>query len=172
MSSEQPHQGKKLSPDIHKNHWGAQTHIDEEINNRLVDLENAVLLLGKEVQNLKLRIHLKCDCNITTFCVTPQKFSQSEHTWKNVRWHLQGHMADDLTLDVKKLQTRTIDKWHASLRLLPDTDILQGITGGLNSLSPLKWIKGIRGGLIKILTMLCCFTIIFSLVLRCTQKAL
>ena len=71
MSSEQPHQGKKLSPDIYKNHWGAQTHIDEEINNRLVDLENAVLLLGKEVQNLKLQIHLKCDCNITTFCVTP-----------------------------------------------------------------------------------------------------
>ena len=75
MSSEQPHQGKKLSPDIHKNHWGAQTHIDEEINNRLVDLENAVLLLGKEVQNLKLQIHLKSDWNITTFCVTPQEYN-------------------------------------------------------------------------------------------------
>ena len=37
----------------------AQTCIDEEINNRLVDLENAVLLLG--VQKLKLQIHLKCD---------------------------------------------------------------------------------------------------------------
>ena len=44
---------KKLSPDIYKNHWGVQTHIEEEINNRLVDLESAVLLLGKEVQNLK-----------------------------------------------------------------------------------------------------------------------
>ena len=75
MSSKQPHQGKKeLSPDIYKNlrvYWGAQTHIDEEINNRLVDLENAVLLLGEEAQNLKLQIHLKCDWNITTFCVTP-----------------------------------------------------------------------------------------------------
>ena len=81
-------------------------------------------------------------------------------------------MADDLTLDVKKLQTRTIDKSHASLRLLPDTDTLQGITGGLNSLSPVQWIQDIRGGLIETLAMLCCFTIIFSLVLRCTQKAL
>ena len=36
--------------------WGAQSHIDEEINNRLVVLENAVLLLG-EVQNLKSQIH-------------------------------------------------------------------------------------------------------------------
>ena len=37
--------------------WEAQSHIDEEINNRLVDLENAVLLLGEEVQNLKSQIH-------------------------------------------------------------------------------------------------------------------
>ena len=50
--------------------WGTKIHIDEEINIWLVDLENAVLLLG-EVQNLKFQIHLKCDWNITTFCVTP-----------------------------------------------------------------------------------------------------
>ena len=54
--------------------WGAQTHIDEEINSRLVDVERnlhpAVLLLGEEVQNLNLQMHLKCDWNITTLCVT------------------------------------------------------------------------------------------------------
>ena len=55
--------------------WGAKTHIDEEINNRLVDSENAVLLVGEEVQNLKLQIHLKSDWNITTFCVTPQVYN-------------------------------------------------------------------------------------------------
>ena len=54
--------------------WGAKTHIDEEINNRLVDSENAVLLVG-EVQNLKLQIHLKRDWNITPFCVTPQEYN-------------------------------------------------------------------------------------------------
>ena len=103
---------KGLSPDIHKNlsvYWGAQTHIDE-INNRLVDLENAMLLLGEEIQNLKLQIHLKSDWNITTFCVTPQKYNQSKHIWENVRRHLQGHMADNLTLAIKKLQTRIIGK--------------------------------------------------------------
>ena len=36
--------------------WGAKSHVDKEINNRLVDLGNAVLLL-EEVQNLKLQIH-------------------------------------------------------------------------------------------------------------------
>ena len=51
--------------------WGAQIHVDEDINIRLVDLENAVLLLGEEVQNLKFQIYLKCDLHITTFCVIP-----------------------------------------------------------------------------------------------------
>ena len=34
--------------------WGSQTHIDQEINEQLVDLENTVLLPGDEVQNFKL----------------------------------------------------------------------------------------------------------------------
>ena len=38
--------------------WGKQTHIDQEINEQLVDLEDAVLLPGDEVQSFKLRIHL------------------------------------------------------------------------------------------------------------------
>ena len=79
-------------------------------------------------------------------------------------------MADNLTLDIK--QAKIIGMQHASLRLLPGTDTLQGIAEGLNSLSPLQWIQDIRGGLIETLAMLCCFTITFSSVLRCTQKAL
>ena len=150
--------------------WGAQTHIDEEINNRLVDVERnlhiAVLLLGAEVQNLKLQMHLKCDENITTFCVTAQEYNQSEQTWENIRRHLQGYMTDNLTLDIK--QAKTIGMQHASLRLLPGTDTLQGIAEGLKSLSPLEWTKGIRGGLVKTLHMLCCFTIILCLVSRST----
>ena len=137
-----------------------------------MDLENAVLLLGEEVQTLKLKMHLKCHWNVTTFCVTPQEYNQSEHTWENGRRHLQGHTADNLTLDTKQLHARIIGIQHASRRLLPGTDTLQGMVEGLNSLSPLEWIKDIGGDLTKTLAMFCCFTIIFALVLRCTQKAL
>ena len=55
--------------------WGTKIHIDEEINIWLVDLENAVLLLGEEVQNLKFQIYLKCDWHITTFCVIPRNIT-------------------------------------------------------------------------------------------------
>ena len=85
---------------------------------------------------------------------------------------LEGPCADNLTLDIKKLQARITDMKHASLSLLPDTDTLQGIAEGLNSLNPLEWIKGVGGGLIGTLAVFSCFTIIFCLVLRCTQKAL
>ena len=76
-------------------------------------------------------------------------------------------MANNLTLDIRKLQAKITGMQHASLRLLPGTDTLQGIAEGLNSLSPLEWIKGIRGGLTGTLPMFYCFTIIFCLVLRC-----
>ena len=99
----------------------------------------------------------------------PQEYKQSEHTWENIRQHLQGYMADNLTLDIK--QAKIIGMQHASLRLLPGTDTLQGIAEGLKSLSPLEWIRGIRGGLIKTLHMLCCFTIILCLVFRGTWKS-
>ena len=51
---------------------------------------------------------------------------------------------------------------HASLRLLPGTDTLLGIAEGLNSLSPLEWIKGIRAGLIGTLVLLFHYNLLFS----------
>ena len=74
---------------------------------------------------------------------------------------MQDHTTDNFTLNIKKLQAKVIGIQHASLRLLPGTDTLQGISEGLNSLSPLKWIKSIRGGFTGTLAMFCCFTIIF-----------
>ena len=50
--------------------WGKQTHRDQEINEQLVDLEDAVLLLGDEVKKFKLQIHLKYDWNIFILCHT------------------------------------------------------------------------------------------------------
>ena len=45
-------------------------------------------------------------------------------------------MAGKLTLAIK--QAKIIGMQHASLRLLPGTDALQGIAEGLKSLSPLE----------------------------------
>ena len=71
-------------------------------------------------------------------------------------------MADNLTLHINKLQAKIIGIQHASLRLLPGTDTLLRIAEGLNSLSPLEWIKGIRGGLIGTLVLLFHYNLPFS----------
>ena len=84
--------------------WGSQTHIDQEINERLIDLENAVLLLGDEVQNFKSQFHLKCDWNISSFCVTPHKYNQSEYTWDQSFKHLRRHVCNNLSLDISQLR--------------------------------------------------------------------
>ena len=106
------------------------------------------------------------------FAWPPQEYDQTEHSWEKVRWHLQDHTANSLTLDIKKLKVKIIGMQDASLRLLSGTDKLQGIAEALNSLSLPEWTKGIWGGLIGTLAMFCCFTIIFCFVLRCTRKIL
>ena len=83
--------------------WGSETHIGQEINERLIDLENAVLLLGDEVQNFKSQIHLKCDWNISLFGVTPHKYNQKAYTWDQLFKHLRGHVRNNLSLDISQL---------------------------------------------------------------------
>lgn len=119
--------------------WGSQTHIDEEINERLVDLESAVLNL-EELQIMRLQLHLKCDWNVTSFCVIPYVYNQTAIALEAVFRHLKGHK-DNLTLDIKELQAKVTGMQHAALELLPATDTLEGIALGLQSLTPIHWIK-------------------------------
>ena len=101
--------------------WGTQTHTDQEVNEQLIDLENAVLLLGDRVQNLKLQIHLKCDWNISSFRVTLHKCNQSAYTWDQLPKHLRGHVCNNLSLDISQLQATISNMQNAHLQLLPET---------------------------------------------------
>ena len=70
----------------------------------MTGLENAVLLLADKIQDLKLQIHLKCDWNISSFCVTPQKYDQSAYTWDQLSKHLREHIHNNLSLNISQLQ--------------------------------------------------------------------
>ena len=94
---------------------GSQTHIDQEINERLIDLENAVLLLEDEVQNLKLQFHLKCDWNISSFCVTPHKYNQSAYTWYQLPKHSRGPVRNSPSLYISQLQATISNVQNAHL---------------------------------------------------------
>ena len=103
--------------------WGSQTHTDQGMNDQSIDLENSVLLLGDKVQNLKLQVHLKCDWNISSFCVTPHKYNQSAYTWDQLSKHLRGHIRNNLSLNISQLQATISNMQNVHLKLLPETDL-------------------------------------------------
>ena len=62
---------------------------------------------------------------------------------------MQGHIADNLPLGIKKLQAKIIGMQHGSLRLLTGIDKLQGIAESLNSLRLLDGSKALEVVLLK-----------------------
>ena len=138
----------------------------------MIDLENAVLQLGDEVQNFKLQTHLKCDWNISSFCVIPHKYNQSAYTWDRLSKHLRGHTHNNLPLDTSQLQATISNMQNAHLQLLPETDLFKETEESLHKLNHMMWIKTLGGGLLdtiisgyKFLTLLC-------LGLRCMRKTI
>ena len=111
----------------------------------MIDLENAALQLGDKVQNFKLQTHLKCDWNISSFCVIPHKYNQSAYTWDRLFKHLRGHMHNNLSLDTSQLQATISNMQNAHLQLLPETDLFEETEESLHKLNPMMWIKTLGG---------------------------
>ena len=128
--------------------WNSQIKIDLGINERLVDPQNAVLIVGDEVHNLKKLVRLRCDCNVTEFCITPHLYHNSEHAWSTIRRHLKSHLKDNLTLDIDLLQAKEKHIQDAKLSLLSESELFDGIHTGLSKMFPTDWIKNIGSGLI------------------------
>lgn len=120
--------------------WNQQLKIDQEINIHLADLETSVVYLGNQLESLQAIITLKCDWNISTYCVTPFSYNQTRTPWSEVRVHLLGHMPN-LSVDIQQLQQDIDQMSSANLQLLPGEDALSAAVEGLSTLNPLNWIK-------------------------------
>lgn len=151
--------------------WNQQVKIDEEINVRLVDLETTVVSLGDQLENLRTMISLKCDWNVTTYCVTPFDYNQTRTPWNDVRAHLLGHMPN-LTVNIVQLQQEVDQMSSAKLQLLPGEDVLSAASDGLSSLNPVKWIKNLGGGFIGAIVTLIIVFCLFCLVFGCGHASL
>ena len=57
--------------------WSTQRQIDGKLAAQMADLQQVVIRLGDQVNSLQNQIRLKCDWNITSFCVTPHKYNES-----------------------------------------------------------------------------------------------
>jgi cell division protein FtsX len=57
--------------------WTIQSKINEEIESKIGDLQQAVPWLGNQIVSLQHQLFLSCDWNVTVYCATPEKYNAS-----------------------------------------------------------------------------------------------
>ena len=81
-----------------------QEIIDKKIENKVNALEEAVLLIGQEIINLKIKLSLRCHAEFKWMCITPLKVNDSVHSWEHIRNHILGVWNhSDFSIDISKL---------------------------------------------------------------------
>ena len=80
-----------------------QEIIDKKIENKVNALEEAVLLMGQEITNLKIKLSLRCH-EFKWMCVTPLQVNESMHSWEHIKNHILGIWNhSDFSIDISKL---------------------------------------------------------------------
>ena len=81
-----------------------QEIIDKKIENKVNALEEAVLFMGQEITNLKIKLSLRCHAEFKWMCVIPLQVNESMHSWERIRNHILGVWNhSDFSIDISKL---------------------------------------------------------------------
>ena len=81
-----------------------QEIIDKKIENKVNSLEEAVLLMGQEITNLKIKLSLRCHAEFKWMCITPLEVNESMHSWERIKNHILGIWNhSDFSIDISKL---------------------------------------------------------------------
>ena len=81
-----------------------QEIMDMKIKNKVNALEEAVLLIGQEITNLKIKLSVRCHDQYKWMCVTPLQVNDSIHFWECIRNHILGiGNHSDFSIDISKL---------------------------------------------------------------------
>lgn len=79
-------------------------------------MEEAILHIGQELINLKVRLALRCHKKYRWICVTPLKVNKSLYSWEQIQTHILGVWNhSDLSLDLEKLHQKIYDIGNAQL---------------------------------------------------------
>nr|XP_058162444.1 endogenous retrovirus group K member 7 Env polyprotein-like isoform X3 [Dasypus novemcinctus]XP_058162445.1 endogenous retrovirus group K member 7 Env polyprotein-like isoform X3 [Dasypus novemcinctus] len=163
-------QTQQYMHDWHKNAsdlWQSQEHIDEGLNNRVSDLESAVLHLGDQVYNLSLLRGLKCDWNESNFCFTPLDYNISMFQWNKIRNHLLG-LKGNMSLEIEELQKKILEMSHNQIYVYSDKDIFNDLISHLNKFNPVDWWKSQH--FLSALGIGICVLILLLMIVACLGK--
>ena len=126
--------------------WSTRRPIDGKLAAQMADLQQVVILLGDQVNSLQKQIRLKCDWNITSFCVTPHKYNESSFHWDKVKQHILNQ--GNLSLDINNLQQEIMDTFSQKLHLFPSvSNLLEAVADGISQLNSIPHLKTVRGSM-------------------------
>ena len=140
--------------------WSTQRQTDGKSAARAADLQQAAIVLGDQVNSLQKQIRLKCDWNVTSFCVTPHKYNESSFHWDKVKQHVLNQ--GNLSLDINNLQ-EIMDTFSQKLHLLSSrSNLLEAAADGMSQLNPIPHLKTIGGSMAGFMLIFICLFFFFS----------
>ena len=94
--------------------WATQAQIDEEVQDKIQELETATQWVGDQLIDLQKQVLLNCDWNSTQFCITPVRFNHSAYNWEQIKFHLED-IHNNASLNVQLLQKKIFETFSKSL---------------------------------------------------------
>lgn len=114
--------------------WTQQNKIDSETVSEIADLRQAAILMGEQVDMPREQIKLKCDWKVTSYCVTPLKFSNSKYDWETAKMHWTGH--PNSSQMIYGLQKEIKETFSERLSDVTGMDVMKSLTDTLASFNP------------------------------------
>lgn len=122
--------------------WNQQVKVDEELEYKIGELQQAVQWLGDQIVALQQQILLHCDWNTSEFCITPVRADDAIKNWDSIKYHLQG-ITTNISLDVHSLQQEIVDSFSAHLPGLSIDSLVGEISSALAGMDPRAWFQSI-----------------------------
>ena len=105
-----------------------QRIIDQKLEVKFDVLENVVLVLGHEVENIKIQLSAKCHASFQYICIMPLPYNKS-HNWNFTKNHLFRIWKDnDITHDMAQLQAQISAMSKAHVESTDIEDLAQSIS--------------------------------------------
>jgi hypothetical protein len=115
--------------------WTIQSKINEKIESKIGDLQQAVSWLVDQIVNIQHLLMLSCDWNVTMYCVSPAKYDVSQYNWEEIKRHLQD-LRGNIILDVEELKTDIFNTFKSKYSGISYEGLAKGIAEVLQGMDP------------------------------------
>ena len=151
-----------------------QEIIDEKLEAKVNALEEAILQIGQELTNLKVKLALRCYVSYRWICGTPLKVNQSPHSWEKIKNHIQGIWNhSDFSLDICDLhrQINNINQAEESFSASEvATNFFTSLTSFVGEKNWSSFIVNIAVTIGALMICLCLFPVFLKLIFNSISR--